>query len=372
MSRIHALSAVVREEGADAMLLCGEVGLIYATAVTALEGQCIIFADDTAVFITDGRYIENAEQHLTPQGFQVIDRHMAAAQNDLLQQILQTHQVQKLMYEDDVLTVQEFAQLRERLSVSFVPAGSRIAALRACKSAEEIDAMVHAQRIAEAAFAKLLPELHTGITEREAAARLNYLMAVGGSEKPSFDTIMLFGENTSKPHGTPSDRTLRAGDFITMDFGAVYQGYHSDMTRTVAYGFATDEMRSVYETVLRAQDAARAEAKQGNRCCDMHFAAAKVISDAGYGQYFTHALGHSVGLEIHESPVAAPRCEELLRDGIVMTDEPGIYIAGKFGVRIEDMLLICGDTPRNLTDCPKELLILPETRRLMNSNCLRK
>ena len=359
MNRIEALAAAVREENADAMLLTGEVNLIYVTHTTALEGQCLIFPDAEAIFITDGRYTEVAEQQLIPQGFRVLTRSNLSGMYDFLRSVLESHGVKKLIYEDDVLTVDDFALMREQLQLVFQPVGSRIKKLRACKSPEEIECIVRAQRIAEAALERLLPELHAGITEREAAARLNYYMALGGSEKPSFDTILLFGENTSKPHGVPSDRALKAGDFILADFGAVYRGYHSDMTRTVAYGSATDEMRRVYETVLAAQAAAERIAKEDVLCCDMHEAAAKVIAGAGYGEYFTHALGHSVGLEIHEMPVASPRCDKPLRSGNVMTDEPGIYMPGKFGVRIEDMLVIQGDTPRNLTAFPKALQILP-------------
>ena len=358
MNRIAALSAIVREEGADAMLLTGEVNLIYVTKTTALEGQCLIFPDGSDVFVTDGRYTETAEQQLIPQGFSVITRTNATALYEFLQQLLREHGVQKLMYEDDVLTVDEFAVMRELLGISFLPVGAKIRKLRANKSEEEIACIIRAQRIAEAALNRLLPELHTGMTEREAAARLNYYMALGGSEKPSFDTILLFGENTSKPHGVPGDRALCEGDFVLADFGAVYQGYHSDMTRTVAFGSATDEMRNVYETVLAAQAAAEAATREDMLCCDMHNAAAEVIANAGYGQYFTHALGHSVGLEIHESPVASPRCNVPLTRGIVMTDEPGIYMAGKFGVRIEDMLVITDDAPRNLTQFPKQFTII--------------
>lgn len=360
MNRIEALAAALREENADAMLLTGEVNLIYVTRTVALEGQCLIFPDAAALFVTDGRYTEVAEQHLIPQGFQVLTRSGQTALYEYLQQLLTEHGVQKLMYEDDVLTVDEFAMMREQLSVSFQPIGSRIRKLRACKSDEELACIAQAQRIAEEALHRLLPELHTGITEREAAARLNYYMALGGSEKPSFDTILLFGENASKPHGVPGDRQLRTGDFVLADFGAVCQGYHSDMTRTVAYGAATDEMRAVYATVLEAQAAAQAAAREGILCCDMHNAAAEVIARAGYGANFTHALGHSVGLEIHETPTAAPRCQQPLQRGMVMTNEPGIYMAGKFGVRIEDMLVITEGDARNLTAFPKELIVLPE------------
>ncbi|MBR3268772.1 MAG: aminopeptidase P family protein [Oscillospiraceae bacterium] len=358
MSRIAALAEIVKKNDADAMLLTGEVNLIYALETTALEGQCLILADGTAILITDGRYTETAEAKLLPRGFRVLTRSNASGMYEYLQSVLDAYQVQKLLYEDDVLTVDRFAAMREKLPCSFLPIGSRILSLRARKSEEEIASIVIAQHIAEAALTRLLPELCEGMTEREAAARLNYYMAISGSEKTSFDTILLFGENTSLPHGVPGDRKLCRGDFILADFGAVYRGYHSDMTRTFAFGSATDEMRKVYDTVLRAQNAARAAACAGRLCNEMHFAAAKVIEDAGYGTYFTHALGHSVGLEIHEMPVAAPRCEEVLCDGIIMTDEPGIYIPGKFGVRIEDMLVISGDHPVTLTAFPSDFQIL--------------
>ncbi len=358
MDRIEALAAVVREEGADALLLTGEVNLIYVTKTTALEGQCLIFPSEKAIFVTDGRYQETAEQQLIPLGFDVITLPPTTARYEFLQTLLREHGVQKLMYEDDVLTVDEFAVIRELLGISFQPVGTRIRKLRASKSEAEIACIIRAQRIAEAALQRLLPELHIGMTEREAAARLNYYMALGGSEKPSFDTILLFGENTSKPHGVPGDRALQDGDFVLADFGAVYHGYHSDMTRTVVFGSATDEMRTVYETVLAAQLAAQSAARENMLCCDMHNAAAEVIEAAGYGPYFSHALGHSVGLEIHESPSATPRSNVPLTRGVVMTNEPGIYIAGKFGVRIEDMLVITDGAPRNLTQFPKEFTVL--------------
>ena len=325
MNRIAALAEIIRNANADAMLLTGEVNLMYALQATALEGECLILADGSAIFVTDGRYTEAAEALLLPRGFQVLTRVNTVGLYDYLRALLEERGIKNLMYEDDVLTVDQFAYIREKFSCSFQPIGRSILALRARKSEEEIACIITAQRIAEQALEQLLPELYTGMTEREAAARLNYYMALGGSEKPSFDTILLFGESTSRPHGVPGDRKLQPGDFVLADFGAVFHGYHSDMTRTFAYGSATEEMRKVY----------------------------------GTGEYFTHALGHSVGLEIHEMPVAAPRCDDVLCNGIVITDEPGIYIAGKFGVRIEDMLVISGDSAVTLTKFPRELTVLP-------------
>lgn len=359
MGRIHALCEVIRQADADAMLLTGEVNLMYATEATGLEGQCLLFADGTALFVTDGRYTEAAEQLLSPNGFQVILRSGAVTGGEFLYGLLCEHGVQTLLYEDDVLTVRQFTRFSSVFEgITLEPLRDGIEQLRAVKSETEVDCIIQAQRIAEDAFAAFLPQLHEGMTEQEAAALLNYNMAVRGSEKPSFDTILLFGENTSKPHGVPSERKLQYGDCITADFGAVYHGYHSDMTRTFVYGEASDEFRKVYDIVLQAQAAAFAQAKAGVPCCEMHNAAEAVIAAAGYGEYFTHSLGHSVGLEIHEMPSASKRCDAPLADGVIMTDEPGIYLAGKFGVRIEDMVLIDGDTPHNLTDCPKTLLIL--------------
>ncbi|MBR3679781.1 MAG: aminopeptidase P family protein [Oscillospiraceae bacterium] len=359
MNRIEALCDVVRTAEADAMLLTGEVNLIYATEATGLEGYCLLLADGTALFITDGRYIEAAEMMLPERGFQVILRTADLTFGEFMLTLLQAHNVRNLLYEDDVLTVRQYTRFRTLFEdITLHPMRDGIERLRARKSEAEIEAVVSAQRIAEKAFDELLSALHDGISEREAAAFLDYRMAVHGSEKPSFQTILLFGENTSKPHGVPSDRRLRKGDLITADFGAVFRGYHSDMTRTFAWGEVTDEVRKVYDIVLRAQAAAFEQAKAGTPCCAMHNAAQSVISAAGYGEYFTHSLGHSLGLEIHESPSAAKSCGTLLEDGMILTDEPGIYLAGQFGIRIEDMVLIHGDTPINLTHCPKSLRIL--------------
>lgn len=359
MSRIQALCTILRNAEADAMLLIGEVNLVYATSVTNLEGSILLFPDDTAFFITDGRYIEVAEQQLVPQGFTVLLRTVERNITTIIKSLLEKRGAKIMLYEDDVLTVRQYREMQKNYEgTELKPIGEQISLLRACKSADEIACIEKAQRIAEDAFKEFLEWLQVGVSEKQAAAMLDYLMAKRGSEKPSFETILLFGENTSKPHGVPSERRLRAGDFVTADFGAVWHGYHSDMTRTFACGEVTDEMRRVYSTVLQAQIAAEAMAREEIPCSEMHKAAANIISAAGYGQYFTHALGHSVGLEIHESPSASPSCNLPLQNGVVMTNEPGIYLAGKFGVRIEDMLVIQGNTPRNLTKAPKELMVM--------------
>lgn len=355
MNRIAALSQLIRDTEADALLLSSEIGVTYATASTALEGKCMITKEGAAYFITDGRYIERAQQFLTPQGFAVSVRQSGSSESESLLQLLQAQQISAVLFEDHVISLRQYETWKQSLEpIRLLPLGNRLAQLRACKAQEEIDAILHAQRIAEHALEALLPSLQAGITEREAAAKLDYLMALGGSEMPSFQTILLFGAHASMPHGVPGNHSLKDGDVILVDFGAVYHGYHSDMTRTFAYGAVSDRIRSGYEAVLHAQEAAMEQARAGLPCRIMHEAAVNALKTAGWDTYFTHALGHSVGLEIHEFPSAAPNVEHPLQNGMIMTVEPGIYLPGEFGIRIEDMIVIQGDTPRNLTAFPKQ------------------
>ena len=183
-------------------------------------------------------------------------------------------------------------------------------------------------------------------------------MLLRGGEKLAFDTICVSGVNSSLPHGVPGDKIIEAGDFVTLDFGVTVAGYCSDMTRTVAVGHATDEMVTVYNTVLQAQLAALDTVKVGVKCRDVDAAARKIIDDAGYKGCFGHGTGHSVGLEIHEDPRFSQKTEDVCRSGLIMTVEPGIYLAGKFGCRIEDMIFIGNSKVENLTNSPKELIIL--------------
>ena len=196
------------------------------------------------------------------------------------------------------------------------------------------------------------------MTEKEIAARLTYLMLHYGAENMSFDPIVVSGANSSKPHGVPTEKTIEAGDFVTMDFGCIYDGYCSDMTRTVAVGMPSDEMRTVYQTVLDAQLAGIAAAKAGVTGERVDAAARKVITDAGYGDCFGHSFGHSLGLDIHEHPIAAPGAHAKLPEHTVISAEPGIYLPGKFGVRIEDVLHLTADGAEILTRSPKNLIIL--------------
>ena len=218
--------------------------------------------------------------------------------------------------------------------------------------------MIAAQRIAEKGFDHMLCFIKEGKTEKEIQFELDYYMLSNGAEALSFDTIALTGKNTSMPHGVPGDTAVQAGDFVLMDFGAVVNGYHSDMTRTVCVGKPTDEMREVYDIVLKAQLAGLDAVRSGITGSELDGVARKIISDAGYGECFGHSLGHGVGMEIHESPYATPSSSELLESDMIITVEPGIYLPDKFGVRIEDFVVVREDGCFNMTNAPKVLINL--------------
>ena len=256
------------------------------------------------------------------------------------------------------MTVAEHAVYSEKLHCTLTPASALMTELRSSKDEEELSCMTAAQRIAEGALAQILKEIRPGMTEKEIAARLNYLMVAAGAEKTSFDTIVASGPNGSMPHAVPGMRKVREGDFITMDFGCVYKGYCSDMTRTVALGRPSDEMRNVYDIVLQAQLAGIAAARAGVTGAAIDGAARKVIQDAGYGSCFGHSFGHSLGIDIHEAPNAAPGNDKPMPDGAVISAEPGIYLPGRFGVRIEDVMILRPDGAQVITKAPKALLVL--------------
>ena len=268
-----------------------------------------------------------------------------------------TH-VQKLGFEDAYMTVADYRHYSEKLHCELVPATELLISLRQSKDAEEVERMIAAQRIAEGALDQILKEIKPGVTEKEIAARLQYLMLAGGAENMSFDPIVASGPNGSMPHAVPTDRKIQEGDFVTMDFGCIYQGYCSDMTRTVAVGHVTEEMEKVYHTVLQAQLAGIAAAKAGATGHDVDAAARKVIEDAGYGPYFGHSFGHSVGVEIHEAPNATPANNNPLPLGAAVSAEPGIYLPGRFGVRIEDVLVLQEGGCMDITLAKKDLTIL--------------
>lgn len=342
-------------DGLDAILLTSEANCYYATGFMG-EGIALVTRRGSWYF-TDSRYTEAADKAI---GDAAVIREVSREKpfSALINEALAEAGAEKAGFEEQRMTVAEHAVYSEKLHCTLTPASALMTELRGSKDEEELSCMTAAQRIAEGALEQILKEIRPGMTEKEIAARLNYLMVSAGAEKTAFDTIVASGPNGSMPHAVPGMRKVREGDFITMDFGCVYKGYCSDMTRTVALGRPSDEMRNVYDIVLQAQLAGIAAAKAGVTGAVIDGAARKVIQDAGYGVYFGHSFGHSLGIDIHEAPNAAPGNDKPMPDGAVVSAEPGIYLPGKFGVRIEDVMILRPDGAQVITKAPKALLVL--------------
>lgn len=357
MNHFKEIAARLSDFGIDAMMLTHQANRFYASGLdsTGTDGLCVVTRNKT-YYLTDSRYIEHAQEVVTGAVVECIS--IKKGYEDFLKEIIASCGITKLGYEENFLTVALFERYKKALPCELVASEKLVTELRQTKSAEEIECIVAAQRIAERALDEICGFIQPGMTEKEIAAKLIYDMLRFGADKLSFEPIVVAGPNGSLPHGVPGLRKVQKGDFITMDFGCMIGGYCSDMTRTVALGEPSDEMRKVYQTVLDAQLAGIALMKAGVKGAEVHQAGADIIEQAGYGAYFGHGFGHSVGVEIHEGPNASPKGTAPLPAGAVVTAEPGIYLPGKFGVRIEDMVHITEQGPDNLTLAKKELLIL--------------
>ena len=352
---LKGIVAALEDRTYDAFLLTSPENRFYATGFHSSDG-IVLISKNRALYATDFRYFEDACDRV--KGFEMVMTSRGNPYTKIIEDFCKTEGITQLGFEDGAMSVAAYGAMRQRLSVKLAAESGLLSALRLVKKPFEVERIVAAQRIAEKAFEKLLPSIKPGVAEREIAAELDYQIRLCGAQGNSFDTIAVSGANGSHCHGVPGDRRLQDGDFLTLDFGALKDGYCSDMTRTVAIGHVTEEMRTVYNTVLKAQLESIAAAKAGIIGAELHGIADKIISDAGYGEYFGHGLGHSVGIEVHDGPGASPSNPNPIPAGAVVTIEPGIYIPGKFGVRIEDFLLFEEGGNRNLTETPKELLIL--------------
>ncbi|NCB28226.1 MAG: aminopeptidase P family protein [Clostridia bacterium] len=353
---LNSIRSALCDAPFDAVVLTSEVNRRYATGFHSTAGACYL-SQKHAYFFTDFRYIEAARAQI--HGFDVREIESGKTYTETINACIEADGVKTVALEEDSLSYADFRRWRRGLHAEAVQLEGMLDRLRTIKTPAEVEKIVSAQRIAEAALTETLNSIRVGVSEKRIAAELTYQMLLRGAENMSFDPIVVSGANSSKPHGVPTDKLLEAGDFVTMDFGCIYDGYCSDMTRTVAIRNATDEMAHVYDTVLRAQQAGIAVAKAGVTGSAIDSAARTLIEHAGYGDAFGHGFGHGVGLHIHESPNASPRASAPLPAGAILTAEPGIYLPGQFGVRIEDMLLLEEGGCRDLTNAPKELLILP-------------
>jgi len=354
MGRFEKIAARLGDYGLDAVLITGGPNRRYAADFPSSAGVALILPD-RSWFFTDSRYIEAARSRIEGAEVRELSGRGLLAE---LERLLQAGGCRRLGFEEGRMTVAEHGRFREALSCELVPGERLLDDLRSVKEPNEVECLIAAQRLAEGAFTELLDFIRSGRTEREIAAYLQYLMLKAGAEGMSFDPIVVSGPRSSLPHGVPSDKIVERGEFLTIDFGCVLDGYCSDMTRTVAVGSVTEEMERVYQTVLKAQLAGIELAQAGVTGAAIHQAADDVITAAGYGGAFRHGFGHGLGIEIHEQPNASPANEKPLPAGAVISAEPGIYLEGKFGVRIEDVLVIREGGNENITRLPKDLLIL--------------
>lgn len=339
-----------------AALVTSEVNRYYLLDFDSGDAGTLLILPDAAYFIIDSRYIEVAERDV--KNAEVV------LQKKVLEQVaelLKKHGAARLLLESTT-TLAEYGRLTAALEgVELAGDETLTGALDTCrriKDEQEWGYICTAQSITDAAFEYILPRLQPGCTESELAAEMEYFMRKNGAGKLAFSTILVAGAKTSLPHGVPGENTLKKGDFVTMDFGANYKGYCSDMTRTVAIGSVSDEMKNVYDTVLKAQLAACAFARAGQKGCEVDKVARDIINAAGYEGCFGHGLGHSVGIEIHESPRYSSAEQAVVEAGTVMTIEPGIYLPGRFGVRIEDTVLVKENGIEIPGRTSKELIIL--------------
>lgn len=351
-ARRARLAARLPDLGVDALLVTRLVNVRYLTGFTGSNGQLLLGAGD-AVFLTDGRYDEQSRREVPDVERRIYPRDFPRAFAEACRSLGSA----RVGFEPGGLTYRSWDELRGS-GVDLAPAGEVLERLRWTKDGEELALIALAQERTDDAFDRIVSKLTEGVTERQAALDLEVAMREAGAEAVAFDSIVAFGENAAEPHHHPTDRTLRRGDVVKLDFGCITAGYHSDMTRTVAFGDPAPELLVVYEIVREAQRAAIEAVRAGTSGGDADRAARAVIEGAGYGERFGHSLGHGVGLEIHEGPTLRSGGKDVLPEGAVVTVEPGIYLAGVGGVRIEDMVVVEDGGCRPLPRSTKDLVIL--------------
>jgi Xaa-Pro aminopeptidase len=377
---MNNVRSLIKDKCVDAVIISDRYNVNYISGYMGDTGMLLVTPEKQYV-LTDSRYTEIAGRQA--EGFVCVDIG-ADGYSKTIKRLLDEEFIKLLTedeesasskqeinvgFEDESISYKQYMKFSEELNngeaskVVYVlqPLGTSVNSLRMIKSKDEIEKIAKAESIGDKAFEHIVEWIKPGMTEQEVALELEVTMRKLGATTLSFETIAASGENSSMPHAVPTGRRLKAGDFLTMDFGCVYEGYCSDMTRTVfikdcGLKQPTAKQLEIYNTVLTAQLEAMKMIKPGVVCSDVDACARRIISDAGYGDYFGHGLGHSVGLFIHEEPRFSKKCDTVLEPGMVITVEPGIYLPGEFGVRIEDLVVVTEDGYENLTHSRKELV----------------
>ncbi|MEH7250353.1 aminopeptidase P family protein [Neobacillus niacini] len=353
MSKIDKLRSSFSTYGIDGFLITSQINRRYMTNFTGSSGAVLI-SGDKAQFITDFRYVEQASTQC--EGYEVVK--MAGTLVEEVAKQAKILGIQKLGFEEDHLTFSTYKAYEKELEAELVPVSGVIEKLRLIKTEPEIKILKVAADIADAAFKHILDFITPGKTELEVSNELEFFMRKAGATSSSFDIIVASGHRSALPHGVASDKIIETGDFVTLDYGAYYNGYISDITRTVAVGEPDHKLKEIYEIVLEAQLRGMAGIKPGMTGKEADALTRDYITEKGYGEYFGHSTGHGIGLEVHEGPTLSFRSDIVLEPGMIVTVEPGIYIPGLGGVRIEDDTLITKDLNEALTHSTKELIIL--------------
>ena len=349
LNRIEKLLNAIGED--EAVFISSYPNIFYYSGFRS-EDAYLLISHEKRYIVTDSRYTIQAKEQAPD--FKIYDI------KNGLEKLFSRIPERVIGIEEEKLRLKQYRSLKHKLGreQEFVEMQKIIDKPRRVKDEDEIRRIATAEEIGDAAFSHILPKIRAGVTEREIALEIEFFMKKQGASALSFDTIAASGARSAMPHGLASDKVIEKGDLLTLDFGCVYEGYCSDMTRTVAIGAVTERQREIYDIVLKSQLAAIDAAKAGKTCSYVDGVARRIITDAGYGRNFGHGLGHSVGIEIHESPSFSPKCNDVIKNGNVITVEPGIYIEDFCGVRIEDLIVIRDDKPVNLCKSPKELIIV--------------
>lgn len=355
MEKIVKLMSLIGDKTGCA-LITSDVNRRYFTGMKSSAGYVLAFSEKSYLLI-DFRYYEKAKKLV--KSSEVI---MLTDLKSQVTELLKKHNATKISVENETMIISQlehFKKVFQEIEIDSTDLLSNaIKELRSVKSQEEIEKIIKAQRIAEKAFDHIINFIKVGVTEKEIALEMDYYMLRNGAEALSFDTIALTGKNTSLPHGVPGDTKVAYGDFVLMDYGAVYEGYHSDMTRTICVGKPTEEQKKIYNIVLEAQQKTIEAVKSGVKGKELDGIARDIIKKEGYGDNFGHGLGHGVGMEIHEFPYANTSSETKFKENMIITVEPGIYLPEKFGVRIEDFVIVKNNSCENMTLCQKKLICI--------------
>ncbi len=353
--RIEQLRKDLHSIQADAILVESPTNRRYLSGFTGTSGALLISEKD-AFFITDFRYMEQAKEQCI--GFEIV-KHTASLYEEAGNLVKKTG-ITSLAFEKEYTTYATYESLQKHIGADLLPAAGMIEQMRMYKDADELDILKEAAQVADQAFTHITTILKPGVTELEISNELEFFMRKQGAVSSSFDIIVASGWRSALPHGVATDKVIEKGELVTMDYGAYYKGYCSDITRTVAVGEPSAELHNIYTCVYEAQLKAVEAIKPGMTGSEADLIARQYITEKGYGEYFGHGLGHGLGMEVHEGPRVSPKGKQALEPGMVVTVEPGIYVPGTGGTRIEDDIVITQNGNERLTHSPKELMVVGE------------